>query len=67
MQLFSLNVTISQDKNMNATSATCADEEGEDDDEGEAADMEGSPSFCSGCGLARCHAASAGCLCPFRV
>lgn len=30
---------------MNATSATCADEDGDDDDDGEAADMEGSASF----------------------
>lgn len=37
---------------MNATSATCADEDGEDDEDGEAADMEGSVSFSPHCRLA---------------
>lgn len=37
---------------MNATSATCADEDGDDDDDGEAADMEGSISFSPDCRLA---------------
>lgn len=36
---------------MNATSATCADEDGDDDD-GEAADMEGSISLSPKCRLA---------------
>lgn len=37
---------------MNATSVTCADEDDEDyDDDGEAADMEGSTSFSPNCKL----------------
>lgn len=37
---------------MNATSVTCADEDDEDyDDDGEAADMEGSASFSPNCNL----------------
>lgn len=46
---------------MNATSATCADEDGEDDDDGEAADMEGSVSFLPNCRLATMFV-SAGCV-----
>lgn len=52
---------------MNATSATCADEDGDDDDDGEAADMEGSVSFLPNCTLATMFV-SAGCFFgPFRV